>query len=78
METHVAFHMSDDGTFFWGMIFGAFGMGYFVYGKGQSNFVLMIIGALLCVFPYVVSGLWPTVGVGAALTLLPWFLRREG
>ena len=38
-------------------LFGAFGMGYFVYGKKQANWVAMGCGFGLCVFPYFVVDL---------------------
>jgi len=37
-------------------IFTGFGgMAYFVYGKRQKNFAFLVAGALLCIYPYLVS-----------------------
>jgi hypothetical protein len=69
--------MPDPDSFFWGMIFGAFGLGYLAYGKSQRRISLMLIGLALCVFPYFVTGLLPMCLIGAALTLLPLFLKSN-
>jgi hypothetical protein len=69
--------MDDSGTFFWSLMFGAIGAGYFVYGKNQRNPVMMGLGALLCVYPYFVSNLTLMLVIGTALTLAPFFLRKD-
>ena len=68
--------MPDPDTLLWGMIFGAIGLGYFVYGKNQGRMVMMLLGAALCVFPYIVTGLLPLCLIGAVRTLLPFFLKN--
>ena len=65
------------GTLFWGIVFGAFGVGYFIYGRKQKRFVPLFCGIGLMVFPYFVSGTIPTLLVGGAMLALP-FLVREG
>jgi hypothetical protein len=62
-------------TLWWGVIFGAIGTGFFVYGKRQSAPVPLACGLLLMVFPYFVSSAWATVVVGALLMAIPYFLR---
>jgi hypothetical protein len=57
---------------FVGLIAGAFGMAYFVYGKRQAKFVAMLSGIALCIYPYFFeSVLWLCV-VGAALLVAPF------
>jgi hypothetical protein len=59
----------------WGMLFGAIGMGYFVYGKRQSALLPLVCGLGLMVFPYFVTGtLWMLL-VGGALMAAPWYWR---
>jgi hypothetical protein len=59
----------------WGMLFGAIGMGYFVYGKRQSALLPLLCGIGLMVFPYFVTGtLWMLL-IGAALMAAPWYWR---
>jgi hypothetical protein len=69
--------MPDPDSLLWGMIFGAIGMGYIVYGKNQRRILIILDGIALCVFPYFVSGVLAMCVVGAALTLLPMFLKSD-
>ncbi|HEX9879306.1 MAG TPA: hypothetical protein VGB25_03830, partial [Candidatus Binatia bacterium] len=36
-------------------LFGSIGVGYFIYGKKQAQFVPLLSGIFLCVYPYFVS-----------------------
>lgn len=61
-------------SLFIGVIAGAVGTGYFIYGKRQSKPVPMIAGALLCIYPYVSdSVVWLCV-VGALLAVAPFVI----
>ena len=62
-------------TLVWGMLFGAIGVGYFIYGKRQSALVPLVCGLLLMVFPYFFSSAWALVLVGAVLMAVPYFVR---
>ena len=62
-------------TLLWGVIFGAIGMGFFVYGKRQSAPIPLVCGIALMVFPYFISNVWGTVAVGAVLMAIPYFIR---
>ena len=54
---------------------GSIGLGYFVYGRKTGRFLALLCGLLLMVFPYVVAGVWPQLGIGVVLMLLPWLCR---
>ena len=69
--------MSGGDQFFWGMMFGAVGAGYFMYGKNVAKLVPMLAGIGLCVFPYFITDTLPFFLVGGALILVPFFLGRE-
>ena len=58
-----------------GVITGAVGMGYFVYGKKQDKLVPILAGAALCLYPYFTSNLWVTIMVGLALMAVPFVLK---
>jgi hypothetical protein len=62
-------------TLFWGILFGAIGLGFFVYGKKQQAIVPLVCGLALMVFPYFVSGTGLLIAIGAALTAIPYFVR---
>jgi Na+/proline symporter len=59
----------------WGVLFGAIGAGYFIYGKRQQEAVPMLCGAGLMVFPYFVSSTVMLVIVGAILMAIPFLFR---
>ena len=61
-------------SLFFGIVAGAVGMGYIVYGRRQVKFVPAIAGILLCVYPYFIdSVLWLSI-VGAALVIAPFLI----
>lgn len=67
--------MPNPATLLWGMLFGAIGVGYFIYGKKQSMFVPMICGIALMVYPWFVSSALLTLLVGLVLMAVPYFVR---
>lgn len=59
----------------WGVLFGAIGAGYFVYGKRQQAFVPLFAGIALCVFPFFITNTYALVAVGVAICAVPYFVR---
>jgi predicted membrane protein len=59
----------------WGLLFGALGLGFFVYGKKQRAIVPLVCGLALMIFPYFVSNTVILVAVGVALMAVPYFAR---
>lgn len=59
----------------WGLLFGAIGLGFFVYGKRQRAVVPLTCGLALMVYPYFISNTLLLVGIGAALIAVPYFVR---
>jgi hypothetical protein len=57
-----------------GVIAGAIGMGYFIYGKRQTKYVPMIAGMLLCVYPYFVESLLALSVIGLLLVVAPFLI----
>ena len=57
-----------------GVIAGAIGMGYFIYGKRQIRIVPMVAGALLCVYPYFVDNLLWLSLIGLVLVVAPFVI----
>ena len=62
-------------SLWWGMIFGAIGLGFFIYGKKQGAIMPLLCGIALMVFPYFVDNVYLLVGIGLALCALPYFFR---
>ena len=56
-------------------IFGSVGVGYFIYGKKQAQFVPLLSGIGLCVYPYFVSNIYLNFSLGTVLVILPWVIK---
>ena len=59
----------------WGLLFGSIGLGFFMYGRKQKAPVPLICGLALMFFPYFVSNTTLLVPIGAALIVIPYFVR---
>jgi hypothetical protein len=57
-----------------GVIAGAFGVGYFIYGKKQTKVSAMLAGVGLCVYPYLTDDLLLLILIGGALLAVPFFV----
>jgi len=69
------FELGSVAVLIWGMLFGAIGFGYFLYGKKQKAIIPLCVGITLCVFPYFIDNLYVLVGVGVTLMAIPYFVR---
>jgi len=67
--------VSGTALLMWGMLFGAIGFGFFLYGKKQKSVVPLCVGIALCVFPYFIADVYVLVGVGVILVAIPYFVR---
>jgi hypothetical protein len=67
--------VSGTALLMWGMLFGAIGFGFFLYGKKQKAVVPLITGIVLCVVPYFIANVYVLVGVGVVLVAIPYFVR---
>jgi hypothetical protein len=66
---------TDPSSLFLGLLFGAIGTGFFIYGKKQASLVPLICGLLLMVVPYFVPDARWLFAAGAALVVAPYFIR---
>lgn len=57
---------------FAGLIFGAVGAGFFLYGRRQMRPVYLVCGTALAIYPWFVSNLVVLVAIGAALVAAPF------
>jgi hypothetical protein len=64
-----------EATLWWGVVFGAIGLGYLAYARRQRAPVPLLSGIALIAFPYFVSNAWAMVLVGAMLVAVPWVVR---
>jgi hypothetical protein len=59
----------------WGMLFGAIGFGFFLYGRKQKSVVPLITGIALSVVPYFIANVYALVMVGVILVAIAYFVR---
>jgi len=65
----------DTSSLLWGLLFGSIGIGYAIYGRRQRAFVPFVAGLGLILFPYVVTGTFALIAIGAALLAAPFVIR---
>ena len=65
----------DTSTIIWGVLFGAIGLGFFVYGKKQKAVVPLACGLGLMLFPYFISNVIILVIAGIVMVALPFVIK---
>jgi hypothetical protein len=65
----------NSSSLLWSLLFSSIGLGFFVYGKKQKAVVPLFSGLGLMLYPYFVSSTLLLVAIGAALIVLPYFVR---
>ncbi len=65
----------SESSLYWSILFGAFGLGYFVYGRKQKAVVPLTCGLALMIYPYFVNNEIALPAIGFALIAIPWFLK---
>ena len=67
--------MDSSSVMLWSVLFGGFGIGYFMYGRKQKAIVPLCCGLALLVFPYFMASLTMLLIVGAILVVVPYFIK---
>jgi predicted membrane protein len=67
--------MEGTSLLIWGMLFGAVGLGFFVYGRKQRAIIPLIAGIALLCLPYFLSNVYLLVLIGGVFVVLPYFVR---
>lgn len=67
--------MKGTSLLIWGMLFGAVGLGFFIYGKKQRSVVPLLTGIALFLFPYFIPNVYILVAVGVILIAIPYIIR---
>ncbi|MGF2733752.1 hypothetical protein [Marinobacter sp. DUT-1] len=65
----------DTAILVWGLIFSSIGIGYFIYGRRQSNMVVRWCGLALILYPYLITDAVTMVAVGVGIMLIPRFVE---
>lgn len=67
--------MGSESQLIWGIVFGAIGFGFALYGKRQKAVVPLVAGIGLMVVPYVIANVFALVIAGVILMAIPYFFR---
>ena len=67
--------MNNEASLIWGILFGSFGLAYFIYGKKQKKIMPLLCGLGLMLFPYFVTSTTLIVITGILLVVAPWFIK---
>jgi hypothetical protein len=68
--------MTSESSLIWSMLFGAIGVGFFVYGRRQRMLVPFLSGLALIIVPYFVDNVGAMIALCVAFMALPYFVRR--
>ncbi|MHB8534854.1 MAG: hypothetical protein ACYDBW_05345 [Sulfuricaulis sp.] len=68
--------MPSPANLFASILFGAIGMGAFLFGKKSFRWQPMVLGVALMGYPYFVSRTWLLYVIGSALCLGLFILRE--
>ena len=60
----------------YGILFGAIGVGYIVYGRKQRRAIALLCGVVLCAFPYFLDNAYLIIGIGVVLMAVPFIVRE--
>ncbi len=66
--------METEAELIWSVLFGAIGLGYFIYGKRQRAILPFLSGFGLFIFPYFMPNVYVLVFTGLVLMALPYFI----
>ncbi len=61
---------------FFGILFGAIGSAYFLYGKKTTNLPYLFSGVALILYTYFFDNPWVIVIIGAVLMAAPFAIER--
>ncbi len=67
--------METQAELIWAVLFGAMGMGYFIYGRRQRAPVPFLCGICLFIFPYFTPNVYVLVIIGVLIMSLPYFIK---
>jgi hypothetical protein len=58
-----------------GVLYGAIGFGYLIYGRRQRKGIALLSGLALCGFPYFISNIVLLILIGLVFIALPFYIR---
>ena len=67
--------MISTSTLLMGVIFGAIGLGFFLYGKKQKAIIPLFCGIVLMILPYFIPNMYILILSGIIIVAIPYFIK---
>jgi hypothetical protein len=67
--------MDSTALMLWGVVFSSIGFGFFLYGKKQNNYIVLLCGVVLMIYPYFVTNSYILVLIGVIIMAVPYFWK---
>ena len=67
--------MISTSTLILGVIFGAIGLGFFIYGKKQRVIIPLFCGIGLMILPYFISNIYILIFSGIIIVAISYFIK---
>ena len=67
--------MISTSTLLMGVIFGAIGLGFFLYGKKQKAIIPLFCGIVLMILPYFIPNIYILILSGIIIVTIPYFIK---
>ncbi|MBU0675461.1 MAG: hypothetical protein KJ950_12525 [Proteobacteria bacterium] len=67
--------MDNPAQLLWGVLFGAIGFGFLMYGRKQKAGMPLACGLALMIVPYLITNPLIMVPVCLLITVLPFFIK---
>ena len=67
--------MISTSTLIMGVIFGAIGLGFFIYGKKQKAIIPLFCGIVLMILPYFIPNMYILILSGIIIVAITYFIR---
>ncbi len=67
--------MISTSTLIMGVIFGAIGLGFFVYGKKQKVIIPLFCGIALMILPYFIPNIYILILSGIIILAIAYFIK---
>ncbi|MGJ8689584.1 MAG: hypothetical protein ACSHXZ_08695 [Gammaproteobacteria bacterium] len=68
-------NLTDPSAMLWALLFSSIGLGYFIYGKKQSNSVALSCGLGLMFYSYFFNNVYALVLIGLGLMIIPKYVK---
>jgi hypothetical protein len=58
------------------LVIGTIGFAYFIYGKNTTEYVYIVVGLILMIYPYFIQNLTYTIVLGIIFCISPFIIKN--